>query len=136
MASVYKKFTAQDKALIPFNAHKQYNFTSASAAISQISHYTANHTSESVSSYSSASSDYGGDTINVVKYNQIDHLFYRNYKQKIDSKKDFKNYLKQRRDLYKRANILSIPTGLYGYEIKPNSFYLSASGQEVIVVLT
>jgi len=132
MASVYKKFTAQDKALIPFNAHKQYNFTSASAAISQISHYTANHTSESVSSYSSASSDYGGDTINVVKYNQIDHLFYRNYKQKIDSKKDFKNYLKQRRDLYKRANILSIPTGLYGYEIKPNSFYLSASGQEVI----
>ena len=132
MASVYKKFTAQDKALIPFNAHKQYNFTSASAAISQISHYTANHTSESVSSYSSASSDHGGDTINVVKYNQIDHLFYRNYKQKIDSKKDFKNYLKQRRDLYKRANILSIPTGLYGYEIKPNSFYLSASGQEII----
>ena len=29
MAYVYKQFTAQDKALIPFNAHKQYEFNSA-----------------------------------------------------------------------------------------------------------
>ena len=29
MAFVYKKFTAQDKALIPFNAHKQYNSSDA-----------------------------------------------------------------------------------------------------------
>ena len=25
MAYIYKKFTAQDKAVIPFNAHKQYD---------------------------------------------------------------------------------------------------------------
>ena len=132
MASVYKKFTAQDFAIIPFNAHKQYNFTSASAAANQVSQYTVNHTSESVSLYSSASSVYGSDSKNVIKYNQIDHLFYRDYKRKVGSKKDFKNYLKQRRDLYKKANIISIPTGLYGYEIKPNSFYLKANNKEVV----
>ena len=27
MSSVYKKFTAQDYAVVPFNAHKQYNFS-------------------------------------------------------------------------------------------------------------
>ena len=88
MASVYKKFTAQDFAIIPFNAHKQYNFTSASAAANQVSQYTVNHTSESVSLYSSASSVYGSDSKNVIKYNQIDHLFYRDYKRKVGSKKN------------------------------------------------
>ena len=77
--SVYKKFTAQDKAIIPFNAHKQYNFNSSSAATNQVIHYTAKHTSESISLYSSASSIYGGDSKNVIKYNQLDHLFYRDY---------------------------------------------------------
>ena len=43
MASVYKKFTAQDKALIPFNAHKQYNFTSASATTNQVKHFNSNN---------------------------------------------------------------------------------------------
>ena len=37
MGSVFKKFTAQDKAIIPFNAHKQYQFNSASAGINYIS---------------------------------------------------------------------------------------------------
>ena len=129
--SVYKKFTAQDKAIIPFNAHKQYNFNSSSAATNQVTHYTAKHTSESISLYSSASSVYGGDSKNVIKYNQIDHLFYRDYLKKLDSKKDFTNPLKQRRDLYEKVNILSIPSGLYGFEIKPSSFYLSSSGHKV-----
>jgi hypothetical protein len=127
MAYVYKQFTAQDKALVPFNAHKQYSFTSASAVTNKVSYFNANYTSESISSYSSASSDYGSDTIETVKYNQIDHLFYRNYKRNLGYKKDFKDYSKQKRDLYQKVNILSIPTGLYGYEIKPTSFYLSSS---------
>ena len=79
MAYVYKKFTAQDIAIIPFNAHKQYNFTSASAATNQVTHFNTSYTSESVSLYSSESAFYGGDTINVIKYNQIDHLFYKNH---------------------------------------------------------
>ena len=82
--SVYKKFTPQDYSIIPFNAHKQYNYTSASAASNSINYYNSKWTSESISRYSSASSAYGGDTINNIKYNQIDNLFYRNF-NKINS---------------------------------------------------
>ena len=30
-----------------------------------------------------------------------------------------------------KVNILSIPSGLYGFEIKPSSFYLSSSGHKI-----
>ena len=69
MSDVYKKFTAQDYAVIPFNAHKQYNFTTSSYSNNKIEYYNASWTSESVSFYTSASAVYGGDTINVL--NQI-----------------------------------------------------------------
>ena len=129
---IYKKFTAQDKAIIPFNAHKQYNFQSSSAVLHNIRHDNTSYTSESISLYSSASSVYGGDSKNVIKYNQLDHLFYRDYITKAAIKKDFLSYLENRRELYKKANILSIPSGLYGAEIKKSSFYLSSSRFEVI----
>ena len=130
---VYKKFTPKDKAIIPFNAHKQYNFTKTTAANNSIAYYSASYTSESISLYSSASSIYGGDTINNIKYNQIDHLFYRDYLKKFGNKKDPIDYLKQRRELYKRLNILSIPSGLSGHEIKKSTFLLSASKDHEIV---
>jgi len=161
MSIAYKKFTPQDYAIVPFNAHKHYNFTSASAASNAVNHYNTKWTSESISLYSSASAAYGGDTINTTKYNQIDNLFYRNFK-KINSAfpsiitfdpwsgaiterptpvgnwsagtryfgQNNINYLKHKRTLYKEANILSIPAGLYGHEIKPNSLYISASAYE------
>ena len=132
LSYIYKKFTAQDFAIIPFNAHKQYNFTSASAASNKIIHYNTKFTSESISQYSSASSAYGSDIINNTKYNQLDHLFYRDYIQKFGIKKDKIDYLDNRRDLYEKANILSIPSGLYGFKIKKSSFYLSSSTYEVV----
>ena len=98
---IYKKFTAQDKAIIPFNAHKQYKFQSSSAVLHNIRHDNTSYTSESISLYSSASSVYGGDSKNVVKYNQLDHLFYRDYITKAAIKKDFISYLENRRELYK-----------------------------------
>ena len=131
LSYIYKKISPQDFAVVPFNAHKQYDFTSASAASNQIAHYNTSYTSESISLYSSASAAYGGDTINVVKYNQIDHLFYRNYIKNVGKKKDLIDYLDNRRDLYEKANILSIPSGLYGFEIKKSSFYLSSSVYEI-----
>ena len=73
MAKVYKQFTAQDKALIPFNAHKQYNFTSASAASNSIKYYSARWTSESYDVYSSGSAS-ADINANTIKYNQIDKL--------------------------------------------------------------
>ena len=66
MSTVYKKFTPQDYAIVPFNAHKQYSFTSASAASNSIKHFKTEWTSESISLYSSASSTYGGDTKKVI----------------------------------------------------------------------
>ena len=144
MGSVFKKFTAQDKALIPFNAHKQYNFASASGTANSVTWFTSSWTSESISLYSSASSIYGTnggnspeksyfDVKNVIKYNQIDHLFYRNFKKTVGDKMGPINYLEQSRTLYQKANIISMPSGLYGYEIKPGSFYLSASGNHEVI---
>ena len=128
---VYKNFSPQDKAIIPFNAHKQYNFSSASAYTNKIKTLTAQYTSESVSLYSSESSAYGGDTKNVIKYNQLDHLFYKGY-PKNPNKRDFINQFEQPRELHNITNILSIPTGLYGSQIRKNSFYLSSSIYEVV----
>ena len=132
MAFVYKKLTAQDKALIPFNAHKQYNYQSASAASNRVTYFSTQYTSESISNYSPHPLSASIDTINTIKYNQIDKLFYRDFKRNIHNKLGPINYLKQPRDLYEKANILSIPSGLFGSEIKPQSFYLSSSGFEII----
>ena len=116
LSYVYKKLNPEDKALLPFNAHKQYNFTSASATSFQISHFNSRFTSESFDIYSSGSSS--ADTINTIKYNQIDHIFYRDFLKKIHHKKDLDPHLKQERKLYEKANILSIPAGLYGKKNK------------------
>ena len=51
MSTVYKKFTPQDYAIVPFNAHKQYNFVSSSASSNSINHYTGSWTSESIDLY-------------------------------------------------------------------------------------
>ena len=132
MSEVYKKFTAQDYAVVPFNAHKQYNFNNQSAHENQLRFYNVSWTSESISQYSSASSAYGSDTIETVKYNQLDHLFYKNFKNDTFNRLGYNNYLIHKRVLYEKAQILSIPAGLYGHEIKPGTFYLSSSKNEII----
>ena len=78
MATIFKKFSEQDYHIIPFNAHKQYSFNSGSASTNSIKVFSTRYTSESISLYSSASTNPDGllDNINNVKYNQIDHLFY------------------------------------------------------------
>ena len=128
--SVYKKFSPLDYATVPFNAHKQYNFNSASAANNQIGVFDTKWTKENISTYSGNSGS--DDTINAIKYNQLDHLFYRNYKRDVNNKLGNGHYLKQRRVLYENANILSIPTGLYGHQIKPGSFFLSSSNRKIV----
>jgi hypothetical protein len=133
--SVYKKFSPEDFSYIPFNANKQYNFNSSSVASNgSITHYSAKYTSESISLYSSASSVsiWSGQTgsfdpINTIKYNQLDHLFYRDYKKDLNNRFGDWHYLKQKRTLYENVNILSIPAGLYGHKIKKGEFILSSS---------
>ena len=122
MANAYKKFTANDIATVPFNAHKLYNFTSASAVLNKVTYFNANWTSESIDLYSSGS----------VKYNQIDHLFYKNNKKNLGYNFGEQHYAKQRRVLYENLNIISVPNGLIGYEIKPNSLFISTNKGEFI----
>ena len=127
MSEVYKKFTAQDSAIIPFNAHKQYDFGISTFAANKITWYSSSWTSESVSLYTTSSGPYGSDTKNVVRYRQLENGFYKNYKRDISNKLGTTHYVYQKRDLHHKANILSTPTGLYGQEIKPGSVYISAS---------
>ena len=138
MSIVYKKFKPQDYSIVPFNAHKQYNLISSSAvntvSSNSINSYVTLWTSESIDLHTSGN----------IKYNQIDHIYYRNFK-KIDTPniyigssgdqyfgQDDLNYLKHKRVLYEKTNILSIPTGLYGAEIKPKSLFIKSDNTEII----
>ena len=130
--SIYKNFKPSDISSTPFNAHKQYSFDSGSAVNNGISYYLSRWTSASRDDYSHPFSG-SGDTFNALKYFQIDHLFYKNFKTNINNRLGETHYLKQKRhELYDRTNILSISTGLYGHQIKPGSFYLSGSGHKII----
>ncbi len=120
--SVYKQFTPRDYAVVPFNAHKQYTLNSSSAAFNDIDYFTSSYSSTNINLYTSGN----------IKYQQINHLYYKNYITDINNKFGGENYLKHKRALYKEANILSIPAGLYGYEIKPGSFFLSSSHRKII----
>ena len=95
MYTAYKNFTAQDIGQVPFNAHKQYDFNSASAASNNITYFDTRWTSEAISNYSGNSGS--DDTINAIKYQQLDHLYYRNYKRDVNNKLGNSHYLNQRR---------------------------------------
>ncbi len=120
--SAYKNISSQDYSVIPFNANKQYNFTSASSSPNQITYFSSSWTSESVDLYNSGN----------IKYSQIDHLFYKNYKTDVGNKFGNINYLKQKRVLYGEVNILSIPAGFYGHYVKPSSLIISSGFQTAI----
>ena len=49
LSYVYKRFTPQDKAIIPFNAHKQYDFDASKATLNKLTYVTSSYTSESIS---------------------------------------------------------------------------------------
>ena len=121
--TVFKKFAPQDYSITPFNAHKQYKFTSGSASAKKIRIYNTRYSSQSVDVYSSQSQD----TFNSIKYYQIDHLYYRDFHFDLNNKFGDYHYLNQKRELYDKANIISIPVGLYGHSIKKGTFNLSAS---------
>jgi len=134
--STYKKLTAQDINISPFYVNKQYNFVSSSASTGSISLLSASFTSESIYAFSSGAG--GGsssmDNLNTIKYNQIDHLFYKNYKRDVATKMgSIKNYRNHKRTIYNKLQVLSIPSGLTGNQLKPTTFYLSGSvGKDIV----
>ena len=133
MYSAYKKLTAQDIGQVPFNAYKQYNFDSSSFSSSSLEIYTTTWSSASIYSFSTGA--LGGvyppaDTANSLRYFQLDHIFYKDWKLNLNERLGHIHYLKHKRELHKDSKIVSIPNGLCGGGIKPSTFnlYLSGSG--------
>ena len=139
MYSTYKKFSAQDIGQVPFNAHKQYNLISESFSSNRIEGtlLADNYiwTSASIDSLSSGAKDgiYPTlDTKNSLKYFQLDHLFYKNFKLGLNEKLGNVHYLKHKRELYKEVRNISIPNGLCGSGIKPLSLKISYNSGSII----
>ena len=143
MYSTYKKFSTQDIGQVPFNAHKQYHLNTST----DLNGFTSNSIEGTLSSdnyvWTSASIDTLSsgakngvyptlDTQNSLKYFQLDHLFYKNYKLSLNEKLGNVHYLKHKRELYNEVRTISIPNGLCGSAIKPLSFNLLYSSGSII----
>jgi len=119
--SVYKKLTPSDVNITPFNTHKQYTYNSSSAGQNGVTFYSSQYSSQSIDFYEKY------DVLGSKKYFQLDELYYNDFKLDIANMFGDISYRKTQRTLYNKANILSIPSALYGYQIKPTTFYLSGS---------
>ncbi len=126
--ATFKSLSPNDVSRVPFNANKQFTFISSSASTVGVSLQKFEYSSLVLNTFSSASTD----TLNTIKYYQLDHLFYRNNKLDISNKLGDADYLAESRILYNKVNVLSIPSNLYGNKIKPGSFHYSSSNGYLI----
>ncbi|MDB4571669.1 LamG domain-containing protein [Akkermansiaceae bacterium] len=134
MQSIYKKLTAQDIGQVPFNANKQYTIHSSSFGAQSITNWESsdNYTwsSASIESFSSGAKDgvYPSlDTEYSLKYFQLEHLFYKDFKLSLNEKLGHVHYLKHKRELYNQVRTISIPNGLCGSRIKPLTFKIKGN---------
>jgi len=133
MYSAYKKFSTQDIGQVPFNAYKQYNLSSSKFPESSIEIYTTTWSSASIDTFSTGALNGvypTADTANSLRYFQLDHLFYKDFKLNLNERLGHIHYLNHKRELHKNSKIISIPNGLCGGRIKPSTLdlYLSGSG--------
>ena len=126
--TTFKTLSPDDVSRVPFNANKQFNFVSSSASAVRTSLQTFEYSSSILNTFSSASTD----TLNTIKYYQLDHLFYRNNKLDISNKLGDADYLAENRTLYNKVNVLSIPSNLYGNKIKPGTFNFITGSLKVV----
>ena len=128
MSTVFKKFSKSDISIIPFTAHKQSRFTSASLISNRGNFYSASFPTiayRNGSGFEWAGSGSTDDPNNHKKYFQLDHLFYRNSKLDYVNKSSKIKYYDHYRILHNKVNILSLPYKTVGYKIKTESFSLS-----------
>ena len=138
MQSIYKKLTVQDIGQVPFNANKQYNIHSSSFGDQSITNWETsdNYTWSSASIESFSSGAKGGvypslDTEYSLKYFQLEHLFYKDFKLSLNEKLGHVHYLKHKRELYNQVRTISIPNGLCGSRIKPLTFEIKGNSNIV-----
>ena len=143
MSTVFKKFSKSDVSITPFNAHKLSSFNSSSLIAAggdciQVfapEIYSASQDSDldfhdgDVPYRDGTYFDWAGtgstdDPGNHKKFFQIDHLFYRNAKLDYHNKFSNISYTNDYRELYHRANIVSLPYKTVGYKVKPGSLHI------------
>ena len=117
MAGIFKKLSANDIKITPFEAHKQYNTTDLASI-----------------GASTASLAWSGKNKNTFstgskKYYQIDKLYYRNYIRERAHRLELDDatYTTQERRLYQSASLLSLSQKTFGSEVQPSSFNLTVS---------
>ena len=128
MSTVFKKFSKSDISIVPFNAHKQSIFTSASLLDAGGNFYSSSFPTvayRSGTGFEWANSGSSDDPNNHKKYFQLDHLFYKKSKLNYINKFSTIKYLDHYRVLYDKVNILSLPYKTIGYKIKTESFSLT-----------
>jgi len=113
---VYKKLKASDIAVVPFNAHKQYdhNLKGYSDSTNHIYFITASWSQSAVDKYEAAN----------IGHTQLEHLFYEDYPSDLANKFGNINFIKHHRQLDEEVYIYSIPQLNYGVQIKPKSLQL------------
>lgn len=117
MPGIFKKLSANDIKITPFEAHKQYDTTD----LASIGASTASlaWSGKNKSTFSSGS----------LKYYQIDKLYYRNYIQERANRLELDDaaYTTQERRLYQSASLLSLSQKTFGSEVQPESLILKVS---------
>ena len=126
--STYKKLLTSDVFRIPFYANKKFSLNSTQASDKGITSQTFEDITSSLHSFSSASTD----ILNTIKFRQINHLYYKDFNIDISDRFGEVEYLHHQRELNERINVLSIPSSIYGIEIKKGTFYFSGSGYEIM----
>ena len=124
--AVFKSFALSDISKNTFNTNKHFKFISSSAVQRGISLQKFTYTSQSIDTFQS------NDPNNHIKYNQLDHLYYRNNKLDINNKFGDIYFSKDFRELHDKVNVISVPSLLYGDKIKEGTFYFSGSGFEIV----
>lgn len=117
MSGIFKKLSAQDVKITPFEAHKQYNTVdlgSIGASTASLSWSGKNKSEFSTGSR---------------QYYQIDKLYYRNYirERAYRLELDDATYTTQERRLYQSASLLSLSQKTFGSEVQPNNFSLTVT---------
>ncbi len=117
MAGIFKKLSANDIKITPFEAHKKYSSTTLSSI----------GVSTDFVSWAPYNKVYYLD--GNRKYSQIDKLYYRDYIRERAHRLELDDatYTTQERRLYDFANVISFPQRNFGNEIQPSTFILSCS---------
>jgi len=115
MPGIFKRLSANDVKITPFEAHKQYTNTDLTSIGAQTASLAWNGENKSLFNTGSR------------QYYQIDKLYYRNYIQERANRLELNDatYTTQERRLYQSASLLSLSQKTFGSEVQPESFTLN-----------